>query len=128
MMFIARAWAKLSDSWKPLLVVFAFSCAVTLAVGAFQLGKQGERLDTVVALNRGLAEALKKADAAREAEQSNALEAQAKLEIIASSSSEANRRLKELERSHAEVKEFIALSTPAAMRGLLTGKNTAAAR
>lgn len=128
MIAIARTLLGLGASnWKALLAVFAFTCAVSLSVGAYQMGKQGERLETVVELNRSLSSDLKRAEIARNAEQANAIEAQAKLDLIASSSTEANKRLRELERSHAEVKEFIALSTPAAMRGLLTGKNPSAA-
>lgn len=125
---ISRAWGVVLKSWKPLLVVFAFSCAVTLAVGAYRLGQQGERLDTVVATNRGLADALEKAEIAREIEQAHAAELQVKLDVIAASSDEANARLRQLEKSNAEVKEFLSTRTPDAMRGVLTGKNTSATR
>lgn len=122
MKILSTLWGVVGAKWQPLIVAFAFSCAVSLAVGAYQLGRQGERLKTVVETNERLIKSADDAEAARDAEQKNAVEMQTKLDLITGSSEEANRRLRELERNNAEIKEFMAVRTPDAARGLLVSK------
>lgn len=121
-----RGWVV--ENGKALLVLLAFSSVVTVGVGAYQMGRAGERLDRLVELNRGLADALENEQVARDIEHQNSIAMQEQLNIVIGSSDEANRRLRELEKINVEVKDFLSTRTPDAMRGLLTGKDPAAAR
>lgn len=125
---IARIKNWWGGNWKALLAMLAFSSVVSVGVGAYKIGKQGERLDNLVAINRELASDLKKAKASRDAEIARSIEMQETITLIAGSSDEANRRLRELEKTNAEIKTFLANRTPDAMRGLLTGDTRAKSR
>lgn len=121
------AWASIVDNWKPLLVVFAFSCAATLAVGAHQLGKQRSNLQAMAETNAKWQRAWATMEKARSIEAANTAHMRERIDEINASTAEGNHRLKELERSNADVKEFLDARIPTDLRGLLnkpvTGPN-----
>lgn len=123
---ILRAWGGVIGSWKSLLVVFAFSCAVTLAVGAHQLGKQRATLQAMADTNNKWQEAWTMMEKARVIEIENTEHMRKRIDEINASAAEGNQRLKELERSNADVKSFLDARIPHDLRGLLNKPQTSA--
>lgn len=115
-----------ASNWKALLTVFAFTCAVSLGVGAYQMGKQRAALQVMADTNNKWQEAWAMMEKARAIEIDNTEHMRKRIDEINASAAEGNQRLKELERSNADVKSFLDARIPHDLRGLLNKPQAAA--
>lgn len=83
---------------------------------------QSGRIGDLIAVNKDWAEYSRKQQDIRDLEQENTRLLQDKLALIEDQSADASQRLKQLEASNAEVKEFLGRRIPADLRRLLEQK------